>query len=231
NAAGALYIENGTVHSVPATFVKNADGTTTVTINRPGFSTYAVATHNVAFTDISSSFAKAKIESLANKFLVYGTSDSTFSPKQNVTRAQFAALLVRALGLQGSATAAPFKDVKSSDWFAADVATAYQAGLISGVGNGEFAPAANVSRQDLTVMLSKAMNLLKIQASGSAHTYADASSFKSYAKDSINTVSQAGLMTGEDKDGTFYFHPSDATTREAAATVLYNLLQKGNLIN
>ena len=102
NTAGVLFIEDGQVRSVPATFTVNEDGTVTVTINRPGFSTYAVATHAVAFSDISTSYAESNIQSLADKFLVYGTSATTFSPQNKVTRAEFAALLTRALGLNAT---------------------------------------------------------------------------------------------------------------------------------
>ncbi|KEO82186.1 S-layer homology domain-containing protein [Tumebacillus flagellatus] len=231
--AGVLFIENGKVRSVPATFSKNDDGTFTVTIKRPGFSTYAVATHAVAFNDIGNSYAKANIESLANKFLLYGTSTSTFSPENHVTRAEFAAMLTRAMGLNAT-KAAPFTDVSASDWFANDVAAVYEAGLVNGVGNDQFDPNADISRQDLTVMLSKALKLLGVQNGAPAPShqpYVDASSFSDYAKDSISNVTEAGLMTGEAVNGGFEFHPGDSTTREAAAIVLFNLLNKAHLIN
>ncbi|MGZ4111275.1 MAG: S-layer homology domain-containing protein, partial [Tumebacillaceae bacterium] len=232
NTAGALYLENGKVNSVPATFTANKDGTTTVTIARPGFSTYVVATHNVTFTDIDASWAASRIQSLANKFLVYGTTTTTYSPKQNVTRAEFASMLVRALGLQ-TTNAAPFADVTANDWFAHDVAAAYEAGLVSGIGNDMFDPSANISRQDLTIMLAKAIHLLNItpQNGETHHAYADAAQFGAYAIGSINTVTASGLMAGVEENGTYSFHPHDPTTREAAASVLYFLLQQGHLIN
>lgn len=230
--AGVLFIENGVVRSVPATFTKNADGTITVTVNRPGFSTYAVASRNVSFSDISTSYAKDRIQSLANKFLVHGTSATTFSPEKNVTRAEFAAMLVRALGLQPSKET-PFLDVTADDWFAQDVAAVYAAGLVNGVGNGQFDPNAEISRQDLTVMLSNALKLLNVPTKQAPEhvAYADAGSFASYAKDSIAKVTDSGLMTGEAAEGSYSFHPTDSTTREAAATVLYFLLQNAHLID
>jgi hypothetical protein len=231
-AAGVLFIENGVVRSVPATFTKNADGTITVTVNRPGFSTYAVASRNVSFSDIGTSYAKDRIQSLANKFLVHGTTATTFSPEKNVTRAEFAAMLVRALGLQPSMET-PFLDVTADDWFAQDVAAVYAAGLVNGVGNGQFDPNAEISRQDLTVMLSNALKLLNVPTKQAPEhvAYADAGSFASYAKDSIAKVTESGLMTGEASEGSYSFHPTESTTREAAATVLYFLLQNAHLID
>jgi hypothetical protein len=155
-----------------------------------------------------------------------------YSPKDSVTRAQFSAMLVRALGLHTSA-AAPFKDVKSSDWFAGEVAAAYEAGLVNGVSNDQFAPDSTISRQDMSVMLSRVMILLQIKKkSAPPHVpYTDSSNFSSYAASSIQSVTDAGIMSGDDSYGSPAFHPTDDTTREAAAMVLYNLLQAAKLIN
>ncbi|MFC4809725.1 S8 family serine peptidase [Paenibacillus sp. GCM10023250] len=224
--AGALYLEGGKVYPVPAAMTRTADGATIATIRRPGFSTYAAATRHAAFADTDKSWAKEQIQSLADKFLLNGTTATTFSPKSNVTRAQFASMLVRALGLQAQDAAAPFGDVKRGDWFASDVATAYAAGLVTGA-DGQFKPNATITRQDLTVMLARAIKLIGLQPSGTAgsHAYADAAQFGGYAKDSIRIVTDAGLMQGVEAQGSYYFHPADATTREAAAKVLHDLLK------
>lgn len=230
--AGALYLENGKVNPVAAVITKTADGASIVTIRRPGFSTYAAATRQVVFTDIDKSWASEQIQSLADKFLLNGTSASTFSPKSNVTRAQFTSMLVRALGLQTQATQATFGDVKINDWFASDVATAYAAGLVTGE-NGQFHPNATITRQDLTVMLGRAIKLigLEVSTSGNGHSYADADKFGAYAKDSIQAVTDAGLMQGVEVKGSYFFQPFAATTREAAAKVIHDLLQASNRIN
>ncbi|GLI10617.1 hypothetical protein YDYSG_66510 [Paenibacillus tyrfis] len=232
NALGVLYIDNGKVYAVPASVAQNKDGTLTVTVNRPGISTYAAATRSIAFTDIGTSWAQSHIQALANRLLLNGTSASAFSPKEQVTRAQFSAMLVRALGLHAGSKA-PFQDVSASDWFADDIAAAYEAGLINGVEEGRFAPHASISRQDLAVMLSRASSLIQLtpKSNPSRKPYADASEFAEYAMNSIDAVTKSGLMSGDEIDGTPHFHPADPTTREAAATVLYNLLQNGSLIN
>ncbi|NBD23007.1 S8 family serine peptidase [Paenibacillus glycinis] len=229
--AGALYLENGIVNPVPAKMTTTADGASLATIRRPGFSVYAAAIRQAAFTDIDKSWAQDQIQSLAEKFLVNGTTASTFSPKANVTRAQFASMLVRALGLSAQAAAAPFDDVKSGDWFASDVATAYAAGLVTGE-NGVFNPNAIMTRQDLSVMLARSLKLAGLQAptSSNSHAYADAAKFGAYAKESIRIVTDAGLMKGVETKGSYYFHPSDPATREAAAKVIHDLLQASNRI-
>jgi minor extracellular serine protease Vpr len=227
STAGALYLENGNVYPVPAKISPASDGASIVTICRPGFSTYAAAVRKVTFTDIDTSWARDKIQSLADKFLLNGTSEHTYSPKVNVTRAQFASMLVRALGLQGQTETSPFSDVTSSDWFTNDVTTAYKAGLVTGVDESQFKPNEIITRQDLTVMLARAIKLsgLQVPKQSGNHAYVDASQFSSYANESIQMVTDLGLMEGFESEGKLYFGPSDATTREAAAKVLQILLQ------
>ncbi|QGQ98840.1 serine protease [Paenibacillus psychroresistens] len=232
STAGALYIEGDNVYSIPAQFTQTDNGATIITISRPGFSTYAAASRHITFNDIDTSWAKSQIQSLADKFMLNGISTNKFSPKGNVTRAEFASILVRALGLQKQTSLAPFGDVTTKDWFAQDVAAAYQAGLVTGI-SGNFKPNAEISRQDLTVMLSRAMKLLNLaKPVGSvSHSYVDSAQFSTYAQESIQVVSDAGLMQGVEIKGSFYFNPKQPTTREAIAKVLSNLLQTAKLIN
>ncbi|MBO7743746.1 S8 family serine peptidase [Paenibacillus sp. MWE-103] len=228
--AGALYEEDGAVRPAAATFKAGKHGGTIVTVARPGFSTYAAAVRGVAFSDIGSSWAKDEISKLAAKFVMNGTSAGAFAPKRSVTRAELASMLVRALGLKISDAAAPFADVRENDWFAAEVAAAHAAGLVTG-DNGRFLPNAPVSRQDMAVMLNRSLTLLHAKPAGGGIVYADAGTFGAYAADAIRAVTEAGLMNGvEAQDGRF-FRPAEATTREAAAKVMYRLLQAGNRID
>ncbi|SDP07075.1 Serine protease, subtilisin family [Paenibacillus sp. yr247] len=231
-ATGALFKEGDKFYAIPAKFTQADNGATIVTISRPGFSSYVAASRHMMFADIDQSWAKDQIQSLADKFILNGTSANEYSPKRSVTRAEFAAMLVRALGLQRQASSNPFSDVTQQDWFAEDVATAYQAGLVTGTGEG-FKPNDEISRQDLTVMLSRAISLLNLpKPTGPvSHPYADSVQFSSYAQDSIQAVTDVGLMEGITLQDKFYFLPGQATTREAVAKVLSNLLKAAKLIN
>jgi minor extracellular serine protease Vpr len=227
---GALYEVGGDVHPAPATFKAGKDGGTIVSITRPGFSTLTVAKRDIAFVDIENSWAKDYIQKLAEKFMINGLTSDAFAPMNSVTRAQFASMLVRALGLPSTDKAAPFKDVSENDWFSEEVAAAYAAGLVTGY-DGSFMPNANISRQDLAVMLNRALKLLDARPSTSGIVYTDAASFADYAIGDIQAVTVAGLMDGIAVQDGYAFHPTDATTREAAAKVLYQLLKVSKLIN
>ena len=232
NTAGVLYEEGGVVTAVSSVFAKQTDGTTVVTVSRPGFSVYAAATRTVAFTDIAASVQASHIQALANKWIINGTTATTFSPKANLTRAEFTALLVRALGLKASGTVA-FKDVKSSDWFAADVAAASEAGLIKGIGGGKFAPNDKVTREDLAVILDRALKLTGIELKPIGQNpivpYKDDASVSSYAKDSVKALSDSGILSGFTLPGGTFYRPAAAATREFAAAALHELLVKAGL--
>ncbi|ULO07368.1 S8 family serine peptidase [Paenibacillus sp. 19GGS1-52] len=230
NTTGVLYEENGKITPVSSVFKVQADGTTIVTVNRPGFSVYAAVSRPVTFTDIASSTAAADITALANKLIIEGTSATTFSPKSNLTRAEFTALLARSLGLRSASTAS-FTDVKASDWYAADVAAAYEAGLILGTGKGKFAPTAKVTRQELAVILDRALKLTGVElkvSNPSFSTYADDAKIASYAKDSVRNLSAAGVISS---NAGLSFNPTTAATRETVASALRQLLSKTGLID
>ncbi|NGZ74927.1 S-layer homology domain-containing protein [Saccharibacillus sp. VR-M41] len=120
--------------------------------------------------------------------------------------------------------------MKAEDWFAADVAAAYRAGLISGTGSGKFDPDAAITREQLAVLLTNAAQLLELKTEGSGGTYADASEFSAYAKEEIGYAAAYGLMQGNVRGGRSYFDPKAPATREAAALTLQNLLGKAGMI-
>ncbi|WP_058301167.1 S8 family serine peptidase [Gorillibacterium timonense] len=235
NTAGVLVDQDGFVAPIASSFKKQTDGTTLVTVSRPGFSVYAAVARKPAFTDIDSSYAAADIQALANKWIVDGATATTFSPKANLTRAEFTALLVRALGLTTEATDAQvFTDVKSSDWFAAEVTAANNAGLIKGIGGGKFAPNDKVTREELAVILDRAFKLTggewKQDRSNPIVPFADDAKISAYAKDSVNLLAEAGVIDGFTLPGGSFFRPNTAATREFAAYALHHLLIQAGLM-
>jgi len=233
NTAGVLFEENGLITPVASIFSPQKDGTTLVTVSRPGFSQYAAVSRTVKFNDIASSWAASDITALANKLIIDGTSETVFAPKNNLTRAEFTSLLVRSLGLRTSSAAPTFSDVKGSEWYAGDIAVASQAGLIQGLGNGQFAPNANVTRQELTVILARALKLTGVElkpTNPAVQAYSDDDQISDYAKESVEALSSAGIIGG-DENQKGLFLPTTATTRETVAAALHKLLRQAKLID
>lgn len=232
NQAGVLYESNGILRPVASVMKAQADGSTLVTVSRPGFSVYAAVERSVHFKDIASSWAASDITALANKFIIQGTSAEAFSPNNNLTRAEFTSLLVRSLGLQ-AAGGVTFSDVPSTAWYANDVAAAYEAGLIQGTSQDKFSPNAYVTRQELSAILARALKLtgteLKI-SNPSLKAYKDEASIAGYALDNVKSLTAAGIISGDRSDNGQSFQPNAPTTRETAAAALRQFLRQAGFI-
>ena len=122
------------------------------------------------FADVPSSFwGYAEIEAAAAAGLVRGTGDgSRFSPNAPMTRAQMAAMLCRALGLDESVAAAAaspviglrvFADVPQDYWASLDISAAYVAGLVSGGSDGRYRPEETTKRAHAAAVIARALRL------------------------------------------------------------------------
>ena len=158
-ATGVMYDEkSGTYLHVPTLFYSE-DGKDMAMLKRRGLSIYTVVSRFKTFDDIRLSWAKADIEALASRFIINGTSETTFSPDANITRAEYTAILMRALGMPENEDAAKeaFSDVAADAWYAGVVGAALESGLITGYADGTFQPERSITRQEVAVLLSRAM--------------------------------------------------------------------------
>ncbi|MFH5186263.1 S-layer homology domain-containing protein [Paenibacillus sp. TAB 01] len=219
----------GAMTFVPTRFAAEGNETT-VTIIRPGNSMYAVVQANKTFTDLKGHWAQADVELLASKLLVNGSTDTTFSPQNQITRAEFAALLVRAAGLTEVSTAG-FSDVSERDWFAGAVGAAFKARLVDGFEDGTFQPNASISREQMAVMIVRALNLAGKQADadkGKLEAFKDSAQIAGWAQNAAAQAVNAGIVNGT--SGTA-FSPHGQATRAEAAVMLKRLLQYVQFMN
>ncbi|WP_435169434.1 S-layer homology domain-containing protein [Paenibacillus glycanilyticus] len=226
----------GQFRTVPALFASQG-GNTVVSVLSTTNSLYAVAVTDASFKDIAAHWAKDDILLLANKRIVNGVSTDLFAPNRNITRAEFAALVVKALGLAaGSETSVPsFTDVASSAWYASYVKTAVQYGIVKGMSDGTFRPNQEITRQEMAVMLARALVLVTKRGSAPIQAEApeaafpqDGSQIADWAKSAINELVAAGIMQGKSAGK---FAPLDQASRAEAAVTLKRLLQAGGLMN
>ncbi|MEC0090338.1 pullulanase [Paenibacillus macquariensis] len=191
------------------------------------FSKYAVLEYNKSFADLEGHWAQTAVKELTAKHVVNGTTDSTFSPEQLVTRAEFAAMLVRALNLndQGSGVSS-FTDVKSSAWYASAVATAYHSGLVKGKNEFTFAPQETISREEMAVMILRAYhvrNSASTLPNVSNPSFIDEQLISSWAIAEVRAATTLGLLNGQSKNK---FVPQADTSRAESAQAMMNLLNK-----
>ncbi|ULL15990.1 hypothetical protein DVH26_16980 [Paenibacillus sp. H1-7] len=230
NATAVLYNPStGEFSFVPALFT-GTGSSTQVSIKRPGNSIYTVVESNKTFADLSSHWSKADVELLASKLVVKGMTDTSFTPDNRITRAEFAAILVRGLGLSDS-SAAKFSDVKAADWYAGVVGAAAKAGLVDGFEDGTFQPGASITREQMAVMVTRAMKLANKTAAADAKAldkFNDQQAISSWAKESVAKSVKAGIINGM-TDRTFV--PTANATRAEAAVMIKRFLQFAEMMN
>ena len=126
-------------------------------LKRTGNSVYVVLERSKSFGDLDGHWAEEDVEKMAGKLIVEGVAANAFAPDRSITRAEFATLLIRSLGLAANENgSAPFHDVRASDWFADAVATAAEAELVNGDPDGSFRPNDNVTRAEMSAMIVRA---------------------------------------------------------------------------
>lgn len=221
----------GKLSFVPSVFASPADGHTEVTIKRNSNSYYTVVKSSKTFGDTAGHWAQGSIELLASKLVINGTSNTAFSPAQSITRAEFAALITRSLGLAPAATGTSFSDVRAGAWYTDAVQTAAAAGLITGYTDGSFKPGSPITRQEMAAVLSKAMKYTgKTLTADSAvlAKFRDASSIPAWSRAAVAEIAAAGIIQGT-PDGAFA--PAKLATRAEAATMLEKTLKSLQFIN
>ncbi|KAI7278332.1 hypothetical protein KC345_g6063 [Hortaea werneckii] len=230
---GIVVEPDGTIRHVP-TRVLEDNGIYFAKINSLTNSTYSVIWHPLEFSDVANHWAKEPVNNMGSRLVINGTGDGLFSPNQDITRAEFAAIIVRGLGLKLENSAVSFTDVQSADWYGTAVQTASAYGLINGFEDGTFRPDDKITREQAMAIIAKAMKITglkdKLQAAGTGGMlghYADAVTTSAWATESIADVLQAGIVTGRSDS---QLAPKANMTRAEVAAIIERLLKTSGLI-
>ncbi|MCM3205268.1 S-layer homology domain-containing protein [Paenibacillus illinoisensis] len=189
------------------------------------FGTYAVLELERSFTDVPAyHWASPVIHELAAKLIVQGTHGGLFEPGREVTRAEFASMLVHSLGLT-TAGEMEFRDVAADRWYAAPISIAYKAGIVSGKSRDAFEPDLPITREEMAVMVMKGYSLGKDQEPVDTNgiIFGDMNLVAPWAADSVTEAANRGLIQGNRHAK---FEPKGIASRAEAAQVIYNLIQK-----
>lgn len=231
---GVVVDPDGTVRHVPTKIVM-IDGKYYAKINSLTNSTYSVVWHPLEFKDVKNHWAENAVNDMGSRMIITGLGSGLFKPDQDVTRAEFAAMMVRALGLQPENGQTPFPDVQTSDWYGSAIHTAYAYRLIDGFEDGTFRPDAPITRGQAMVILAHAMTITKlkerlpVQGTGATlQIYADAADISGWALSGVADAVQAGVVSG--RNGA-KLALQEYITRAEAAAMLQRLLQKSELID
>ncbi len=189
----------------------------------------------VSFEDILDSPDRAAVEALASREIINGMGDGSFAPGEKMTRAQFATIAVKALGLTPKANG-KFSDVPEGKWYAPYIGTANTYGIVNGVSDTEFNPEGTITRQEAVTMVARAAALCGMDTALDEDgvrfyiaQFTDYVKVSSYARAPMAFCFREGILR-EDEFGE-NLEPQEPILRGEIARMLYRLLLKAQLID
>ncbi|CAM3552966.1 MULTISPECIES: cadherin-like beta sandwich domain-containing protein [Saccharibacillus] len=226
----AVVIEaDGSLRHVPTSITRNNE-VYAAEINSLTNSDYALIWSPRTFVDAAGLWSQSAVADMASRQILNGIDKDRFNPAGSVTRAEFAAVLVRALGLADNGSTSGFTDVSSGDWYAGAVGKAAEYGLIDGYADGTFRPLSTISRQEAFAILARAMQIAKpVSSAGgtSLEAYSDADRVGRWALESVRNVLSAGLVQGSGGK----LNPAATMSRAETAALAQRLLRQADLID
>lgn len=181
------------------------------------FSLMAVGASAEEFADMPNGWSRDAVASAVENGLLRGN-DGKLNPTGLLTRAQLATVIVRAFGATAEADLSGFTDVKADGWYYSALAKAKGMGVMNGTSSTTMSPDRPISRQEVFVLLARALKL----ADGKAETlnaFKDAESVGAWAVGGTAAMVSAGYVSGSDG----YLLPTANITREQFAQILYNI--------
>ena len=192
----------------------------------------SVTKPGVTFGDVKGSPNQEAIEALAAREIINGMSEKEFQPDATMTRAQYATIVVKALGLTPKDNG-KFTDVPSGKWYAPYIGTANLYGIVNGVSDTEFNPEGAITRQEAAVMTARAAKLCGLDTTISEAEqndvlcdYMDYRQISSWAKEAMAFCYKFELLDTSALNA----EPKRDILRCEVAEMLYRMLQLANLI-
>ena len=209
-------------------FTASGNGTTgSITVTAGGITKTIPVTLSVTYvhTDVPTDhWAYTAVEYCYDHGIVSGISTTEYGANYSICRRDFVLMLYNALGKPAVTGSSSFTDVDSSAYYAAAVTWASSNGLVSGVGEGRFAPDDLVTREQAATILHQAMPLLGLSSTepdlSVLEQFADQGQIADYARPHMAALVSQGLLSGTG-DG---LSPKGNLTRAEMAALLYRLL-------
>nr|AYA22371.1 AgaB-2 [Paenibacillus agarexedens] len=230
---GVVMEADGTVRQIPTRLVR-VNGSYHAVMNSMTNSTYAIIWNPAAFQDVSGHWVEEAVNDLGSRLVISGVDGNRFEPDRSITRAEFTAILVRALGLRAESGEPAYSDVAKGVWYEGYLNTATKYDLINGYANGQFGANDLITREQVMSIMERAMALTGLDSAAEMaeadellSSFKDGSEAAAYAKSGIAASIKAGLVLGRSEQ---VLAPKAAITRAEVAEVVRRLLEKSDLI-
>ncbi|MBQ2866943.1 MAG: S-layer homology domain-containing protein, partial [Firmicutes bacterium] len=184
------------------------------------------------FADVQNHENQKAIEELASRGIISGRSADKFDPNATMTRAEFAAIVVNALGLELEKVDT-FTDVDTNKWYAGFVGTAYRYGIVKGTAATTFNPNGTITKQEAATMV---VNAAKLCGMDTEMTLAEAQNILSQFPDYVQSSGWARTFLGfcYDQDilsqDDMTLEPKRNVKRCEIAEMLYRMMDRAELL-
>ncbi|MDQ0165033.1 S-layer homology domain-containing protein [Bacillus horti] len=224
-----LLLEDGSLLPLPTKWIKQANNSSHLTVisallGNIGF----VQTSTKSFKDMVGHWAQEEVEHLASLLILNGRDHEHFAPNDPVNRAEFTAISARGLGLWTDRQDARFTDVKDNVWYEAALQAVLAVGLIQGYGDQTFKPQQEITLEEASVIIARALEFIERDVSLSEQEvdtilqgYAYQADLKPWSRVAIALGMELGLLEGE----LFTMSPAEPITRAQLAVMFDRLLR------
>ncbi len=204
----------------------DTEGTMVFTVNH--FSKYTVMEYNKTFEDINIPWAKDEIEVLTSRHIIDGISDTNYAPNNNISRAAFAKLIVKALNLKSNDNKVMFTDVEEGRWYTEPVNIAANTGIVEG-DNGKFNPSGDITREAMATMIVRGLKYVAPEDDyiETVTGFEDSEYVSDWAKHAVSIAYSKGIVEGMSET---IFAPKANATRAQAAVMIYRMLEALDLL-
>lgn len=176
------------------------------------------------FTDMPSTanWAHNGIDFVVAHKLFAGTSDTTFEPNTELTRAMIVEILYCLEGEPAVEAENPFTDVSGSAWYTKAVLWAASNNIVAGIGNGRFDPNGTATREQAATILYEYARFkgCDVDVYGDLSSFADAGSVSAFARAPMTWAVAEGLISGAVINGRTLLDPQGVTTRAQFAMIM-----------
>ncbi|MGE6665326.1 glycosyl hydrolase 53 family protein [Paenibacillus xylanexedens] len=226
------------VHSIstsgemkPVTYSKYDDKTKTMAFKPLESGSYVIAEVEVPLHDLQNhNWAIQEVQNLYGKGIITGMSATRFAPQGELTRAQFLQMIIKGIGdtRQPDPSISVPTDVKEGQWYANSVRLGIEMNIIQGRADGSFGANERISREDMAVMLNRALKVVQrdqdaTNAVQGNMMFVDNTEIAAYAKEAVASMQQLGLLNGM-PDGTFA--PKETANRAQGAVAVARLMEQ-----
>ena len=181
------------------------------------------------FKDINSNhWAAEAITKLYEMGIISGKGEGEYAPDDLVTRAEVAKLMCTSAKInEEEVTIGTFTDVDSQHWAMGYIEAAFANKLVTGIGNGKYAPEDCTTREDMAVFCYRLLKIINPENYDTVYAkedliFSDSNEIADYALEAVAAMSKLGIINGK---GNNKFDPKAYCTRAEAAKIFYGVLQ------